>query len=98
MADIEKMKKQLEQIKARIKAAESREAKKKRAEDTRKKVLVGAIMLDEAHKNPKFGAQLTAMLRDRLTRTHDRALFGLPPLPLEQGADTPTASKPDSAE
>lgn len=92
MADIEKMKKQLAEIKARIKAAESREAKKRRAEDTRRKVIVGALMLEEARKNPKIGVQLTAMLRDKLTRPHDRALFGL------DKTDTPSESKPDTAE
>ena len=92
MADIEKMKKQLAEIKARIKAAETREAKKRRAEDTRRKVIVGALMLEEARKNPKIGVQLTAMLRDKLTRPHDRALFGL------DKPDTPSASKPDIAE
>lgn len=96
MADIEKMKKKLEQIKAQIKAAETREAKKKRAEDTRRKVLVGAIILEEARKNPKFGAQLTAILRNNLTRPHDRALFGLDKL--DKQADTPSESKPDTAE
>ena len=96
MADIEKMKKQLAEIKARIKAAESREAKKRRAEDTRRKVLIGAIVLEEARKNHKFGVQLTALLRDKLTRPHDRALFGLDKL--DNQTDTPSASKPDIAE
>lgn len=96
MADIEKMKKQLEQIKARIKAAETREAKKKRAEDTRRKVLVGAIVLEEARQNSKLGVQLTALLRDKLTRPHDRALFGLDKL--DKTTDTPSKNKPDIAE
>lgn len=96
MADIEKMKKQLEQIKARIKAAESREAKKKRTEDTRRKVLIGAIVLEEARKNPQFKARLTGLLHERLTRPHDRALFGLDK-PHEK-TDTPSKSKAEITE
>lgn len=101
MADIAKMKEQLEKMKAKIKAAESREAKKRRAEETRKKILIGAIVLEDIrrerqeNKEKKMGLYITHLLNTRLTRPQDRALFGLkpePPEPKEQSQKTDTTA------
>lgn len=101
MADIAKMKEQLEKMKARIKAAESREAKKRRAEDTRRKILVGAIVLEDMRREnkEKMALYITHLLNTRLTRPQDRALFGLkpepkpePPEPKEQSQKTDTTA------
>lgn len=95
MADIAKMKEQLEKMKARIKAAESREAKKRRAEDTRRKILVGAIILEEMHSSEEGFNFYMKRLNRKLTRPQDRALFGLkpePPKPKEQSQKTDTTA------
>lgn len=63
---------QLQQAKSRQRAAD---AKKRRAEDTRRKILIGAYMLQKYDKK-----QLAEMLNSYLTKNADRALFGLPDL------------------
>ncbi len=69
----EKAKKQ--QIEARRRTMES---KKKRSEDTRRKILVGALILDRVERGEWPQEKLRAMLDAALTRDDDRALFGLP--------------------
>ena len=69
----EKAKKQ--QIEARKRAAES---KAKRSIDTRRKILVGAAILDKVERGEWPQDNLLAMLDASLTRADDRALFDLP--------------------
>ena len=69
----EKAKKQ--QIEARKRATES---KKKRSEDTRRKILVGALILARVERGEWPQEKLLAMLDATLTRDDDRALFDLP--------------------
>ena len=73
------------QIEARKRSA----AKKKlHAEDTRRKILVGAMVLNMADIGawPKSG--LNRRLDAYLTRDDDRALFGLAPLSKDQVSNT----------
>ncbi|MBU2808282.1 mobilization protein [Acidithiobacillus ferrooxidans F221] len=69
----EKAKKQ--QIEARKRAMES---KRKRSEDTRRKILVGAVILARVERGEWPQEKLLAMLDATLTRDDDRALFDLP--------------------
>lgn len=93
----EKANKQIEQLKARKEKAEARKLslllKKDKANDTRKKILAGALIIqimenDEAAKN-RFMKQLDGYLK----RDDDRALFGLKPL--EKQLETPTEKNHD---
>lgn len=59
---------------ARARAASSRQA---RADDTRRKIVAGALCLDE--HNGLRGAVLD-LLGEKLVREDDRRLFNLPPL------------------
>ena len=72
----EKAKKQ--KIEARNK---SMAIKEQRAADTRKKILIGAFMLDRMEKNEETKNRLIGQLDQYLTRADDRQLFGLSPLP-----------------
>ena len=49
-----------------------------RATDTRKKILVGAFMLDRMARSEETNAKVLGQLDQYLTRTDDRELFGLP--------------------
>lgn len=84
---IQKLQQQLEQAKALKRKAEARaraaESKKARAQDTRRKVLLGAMMQDWMNREPQAKQALMARLDQYLTRTDDRALFGLPPATTE---------------
>lgn len=72
----------LKQEKAALRAAEARQravlSKKARADDTRRKILLGAIILKRA-ENPSFKQIFDRLLDEELTRDDDRALFGLSP-------------------
>ena len=63
-----------QQIEARKRALE---AKEKRAQDTRRKILVGATILAKVERGEWPQDKLLKMLDTALTRTDDRALFGL---------------------
>lgn len=75
----EKAKKQ--KIEARKKAAE---AKMNRAQDTRRKILAGALVLEMMEQDEQAKARFMARLDGFLTRQDDRALFGLYPKGEEQ--------------
>ena len=87
MADLETTIKQLEeklqqarakkaQIDARKRAAET---KKRRQEDTRKKVLVGAVVLAEIDRGGYIKSTVERLLDQYVLKDADRALFGLKP-------------------
>lgn len=69
--------KQLKIRKAKIEAAQkSAEAKKNRADDTRRKILVGSLVMEMMGQDAELKASITAKLKSYLTRDHDRELFG----------------------
>ena len=56
------------------------EQKRKRTEDTRRKVLVGAILLAKVERGEWPKERLLTLLVGELTRDDDRALFDLSPI------------------
>lgn len=100
---LEKKIKQRDILNAQIRQIQSRENRKKRKEDTRRKILAGAAVLDEAEANAAYKNALYELLKRFLTRNDDRALFGLLPLPAIpakppanlQTKPLPTPEKPD---
>jgi hypothetical protein len=56
----------------------SRDSRQQRRDDTRRKILVGAIVLDKVEQGEIRRAQLMGWLDGELTRADDRALFELP--------------------
>jgi hypothetical protein len=72
----------LKQLKAKQHQMDSRrrtvESRRNRKEDTRRKILVGAIILAKVEHGEISGAQLRQWLSESLTRPDDRALFELP--------------------
>lgn len=75
----------LKQAKALKQKQEARQratlAKRERAADTRRKVLVGAFILEQLERSGIGAALLTyegGQFADWLTRPYDRELFGLP--------------------
>lgn len=88
---IETAKKRKQEVDKRIKQLEARqdkaEAKKlhavlkgQRAEDTRRKILIGAFVLEQMQRNgmePGMMSYESKRLADWLTRDDDRALFNL---------------------
>lgn len=70
----------LARLKAEAARRRARAEKVERARDTRRKILVGAVALAEAARDPAFDARLRELLNAALTRPDDRELLGLRPL------------------
>jgi hypothetical protein len=75
----------LKQLKARQQRVETRrratESRRSRKEDTRRKILVGAVVLAKIEHGEFSDSQLRGWLDEALTRADDRALFDLPARP-----------------
>ena len=71
----------LKQLQAKQQRAAARQrtigARRERKADTRRKILVGAIVLARVEQGRLQQADLDAWLDEALTRPDDRALFGL---------------------
>ncbi|NUZ09065.1 mobilization protein [Piscinibacter koreensis] len=81
-ASIEAQQKKLAQLKAQKQRIEARQRAKEqglaRKQDTRKKILAGALLLELMEKDPELRKQILGKLSTFLSRPDDRALFGLP--------------------
>ena len=78
-----------DQINAQIQALKAKEQAQKRKEDTRRKVLIGAVVLKMLKTGEMSQERLTAMLDKNLDSDQDRMLFDLSPK--QNGDDTPGA-------
>ena len=80
-AKIAELEEKLRQLKAREQAVEARrrtlESRRSRKADTRRKILVGAIVLTKVERGEIADADLRRWLDGALTRADDRGLFGL---------------------
>jgi len=78
---IEKLQERLRKLKARQAVVEARqrtlESRRERKADTRRKILVGAIVLAKVDQGTMPESQLRAWLDAALQRPDDRGLFGL---------------------
>ncbi len=80
---IAQLEEKLRQLRAREQAVGARqrtlESRRKRKDDTRRKILVGAIVLAKVEQGELDSAQLRRWLDGALTRDDDRQLFGIEP-------------------
>lgn len=81
---IETLEQRLKQLKARRHRSETRrrtlESHRSRRDDTRRKILVGAIVLAKVEQGALERSALYRWLDEALTRADDRALFGFAPI------------------
>lgn len=70
----EALKRRLEQTRARLETLEARYSAAARKRDTRRKIIVGALLIDAAARDPNFKAILEGLLAT-LERPHDRRPF-----------------------
>jgi hypothetical protein len=80
---LEQLTQRRDQLNAQIQALKNREAHQARKQATRRKILVGAAVLDQVKRGEWPEDRLLAMLEGFLDKPLDRALFGLPPKPGE---------------
>ena len=83
-AAVEKLKAQLKQAELRQKQQRARERieanKRARAQETRRKILLGVLVERAGKTHPEMLPYLLTFGDDLLVRDSDRALFGLPPI------------------
>ena len=81
LAKIVELEAKLRQLKERQQAVEARqrtlESRRSRKADTRRKILVGAVVLAKVERGEIAQADLTRWLDQALTRDDDRGLFGM---------------------
>lgn len=79
----EKLREQLKQVQAEKRRKESqaraKATKQARADDTRRKILLGSMYLSKMESNPEFKANIMSGLNSYLKADRDRQLFGLQP-------------------
>jgi len=80
---IAKARLQAEQAKARLHALEARFSEAERKKDTRRKIILGGLLLDAASKDERY-AKVLAALMQRVDRDNDRKAFDgwEPPTPV----------------
>jgi len=93
IAEIEEQaKKKIKQLKAKKELIEARKVqaliKGKRSNDTRRKILAGAMTLEISERDEEARQRFIKQMDKYLIRTDDRALFDLPPLPMSVAENT----------
>ena len=71
---IAKARLQAEQAKARLQALEARLSESERKRDTRRKIILGGLLLDAASKDDRYAKVVSALL-SRIDRDNDRKAF-----------------------
>ena len=95
IADLEKRLKQAKALKQQqVARARAADKKRQRSEETRRKILVGAVILAKVESGEWPKERLRELMDQALTRADDRALFGLLPVPSEAGT-RPQNTAPD---
>jgi large subunit ribosomal protein L7/L12 len=72
-----KLLEQREVMNARIRREQAKAKSQARKDDTRRKILAGAAVIERAARDTAFKSELDGLLEGFLTRPDDRALFGL---------------------
>lgn len=94
IAEQEKKLKQLKEQKAKAeRRAKAEQKKRERADDTLRKILLGALWLEKLKNGTASVEKTKEQLDPFLKRNADRELFGLPPL-----TTVPRAMQPEQAE
>jgi len=71
---LEKARLKAEQAKARYEALLAREKSGERKKDTRRKIILGGLLLDAASKDERFSNVVNALIK-RISREHDLKAF-----------------------
>ena len=77
MTTLEKLTKQREQLNAKIQAVKTKKARQDRKDDTRRKVLIGSVVMKMVREGEMPQERLTQLLDKHLEKEADRTLFKL---------------------
>lgn len=76
---LEQLLKRREELNAQIQKIKAQKASQKRKSDTRRKILLGALMMEMMEQGELDKNKIMKRLDGFLTREIDRSLFNLPP-------------------
>lgn len=76
---IAELQEQRRQLDAQIEKHRARVRVQERKDDTRRKIIAGALALEHASIDPAFREELHKLIRQHVTRDGDKALFNLTP-------------------
>ena len=87
---VEKARLKASQAKARLQALEARLSEASRKLDTRRKIILGGLLIDAASKDERYAKVVTALI-GRIDRDQDRIAFEgwTPPAPVASPAPSP---------
>ena len=74
---IDKLREKKLAIEAKLKAEIAKQSERERKEDTRRKILIGAMVLDKMKREPIYEKEINSKLSSYLTTERDRKLFDL---------------------
>ncbi len=80
MEKLDKLLQQKEKLNLAIAKEKEKHKKKVRRDDTRRKILTGALALSHMEKDAEFKAVIDRLLSEGLKKDGDRELFNLPVL------------------
>ena len=83
---LRKLEKSAARIRAELQRVKGRAAQEARKRDTHRKILVGAMVLDQVQRGEWPEERFLAALDKFLDKDRDRAVFDLPPRPAQQPA------------
>lgn len=93
---LQKLRAKRQEMSAKIRRELGRDRMRKRRQETRRKIIAGALVL--AEKDPAIQAWLARTVAKAVTRDDDRALFGLESLPGQPAAPQRGGKPPPSGE
>ena len=91
---LEQLLKKREELSAQIQKIRAREATQKRKEDTRRKILLGALVMEMIEKGELEQGKIWKRLDGFLTREIERKLFDLPVKDEQKAGKATVKSKP----
>lgn len=74
---LEELRDQEQKLKRRIQKKSAQVRAVQRKQDTRRKIIAGAIALEHTEHDPAFAAKFLELLKEHVTRPEDRKLFEL---------------------
>lgn len=87
MSDLDKLLEKEKQLKAKIQAIKLKEKQKERKLDTRRKILIGAMVLEGMRNSESYENNIKSNLDKYLTKDKDRNLFNLAPIEEQNQTD-----------
>jgi len=78
---IDKLEQQRAALTKKIKAEREKQRREASRINQKRHAIIGQLLLEEADNNTDIKGIIDTLLKTKLTRKQDRALFDLPPLP-----------------